>query len=111
MKLRTINEASNIIEDLIYDHLGSDWRFSVNHRFKRLYGRCDFLTRTIQIASVCATHCTDDHLQQMVLHEIAHGLSQNVGHNKVFKAICGMLECANDTPYFEDYASLDYLEK
>ena len=108
-KMRTILEATRMIESMIYAHLGADWRFNMNHRFKSLYGRCDYLTRIIHISTDCAIYCTEEHLIQMVLHEIAHGLAGNVGHNKVFKAVCGMLECENDSPYF--YASLDYLPK
>jgi hypothetical protein len=111
MKYRTLKEATALIEYLVLCHLGDDWRVNINHRFKALYGRCDFLTHIIHIAPDCAIYCTEEHLRQMVLHEIAHGLTGNVGHNKIFKAVCGMIECANDTPFFSDYASLDYLEK
>ena len=110
-ELRTVKEATRMIERMIYSHLDDDWRFNLNGRMTSSYGRCDFLTRIIHIARDCALLCTDIHLEQMVLHEIAHGLTNNVGHNKVFKAVCGMLECQNDTPYFEDYASLDYTKK
>lgn len=109
MKLRTLKEATRMIERIMYAHLGGDWRFYINHRFKSTYGRCDFLARIIEISTECATRCTDEHLQQMILHEIAHGLTGNVGHGKTFKAVCGMIECQNDSPHFEDYASLDYI--
>ena len=109
--MRTLYEATILIEGLIAFHLGGDWKLNINHRFKALYGRCDFLTHIIHIRPDCAIHCTEEHLIQMVLHEIAHGLIHNVGHGKNFKAVCGMIECANDSPYFSDYASLDYLPK
>lgn len=107
--MRTLEEATKFLESLILFHLGNDWKLNINKRFKHLYGRCDYLTHIIHIEYQSAIHCTDEHLRQMVLHEIAHGLTHNVGHNKLFKAMCGMIECSNDTPYFEDYASLDYL--
>lgn len=109
--MRTIEEAILIIEELIASHLGGDWRLKINYRFTASYGMCEFLTHIIHIAPDCAIHCTEDHLRQMVLHEIAHGLTHNVGHNKIFKAVCKEIGCKTDTPYFSDYASLSYLPK
>ena len=108
---RTIKEATRMIERMIYAHLGSDWRFNINHHFKSSYGRCDFLPHIIHIATDCALYATEEHLTQMVLHEIAHGLSGNVGHGKVYKDICRLIEFKIDTPYFDDYADLSYLTK
>ena len=108
-KLRTVKEATRMIERMMYAHLGSDWRFNMNNRFKRLYGRCDYLPHIIHIATDCALYATEEHLIQMVLHEIAHGLSGNVGHGKVYKDICRLIGCKIDTPYFDDYANLSYL--
>ena len=108
-ELRTTKEATRLIERLIFAYLGSDWRFNMNGRFKVLYGRCDFLTHIIHIATDCALRCTEEHLIEMVKHEIVHGLSHNVGHNESFKQICEDIGCKNNTPYFSDYASLGYL--
>ena len=58
------------------------WSFGLDHARTRL-GACDYAARRITCSTYLIAYLADDEVEQVILHEIAHGLAgQAAGHGK-----------------------------
>jgi len=71
-------------ETLVRHHLGRDWSFSLDHARTRL-GCCHYEEKTITCSTYLVAYLADDEVEQVILHEIAHGLAgAGAGHGKTW---------------------------
>lgn len=70
---------------LVATHLGPDWSFGLDHARTRL-GCCHFDQKTITCSRYLVGYLADDEVEQVILHEIAHGLAgAKAGHGKAWQ--------------------------
>jgi predicted SprT family Zn-dependent metalloprotease len=60
-----------------------DWCFKINRR-RRSLGMCFFGSRRIELSIIYIRNNSVEHIRQTLLHEIAHALTPNHGHDKVW---------------------------
>ncbi|MCL2481818.1 MAG: SprT-like domain-containing protein [Propionibacteriaceae bacterium] len=71
--------------DLVHRHLGGSWSFGLDHARTRL-GCCHYCDKTITCSRYLVAYLADDEVEQVILHEIAHGLAgPRAGHGRVWK--------------------------
>lgn len=69
--------------DLVARHLDG-WSFGLDHARTRV-GACHYAARRITCSTYLVAYLADDEVDQVILHEIAHGLvGQKAGHTKVW---------------------------
>ncbi|MBT2501995.1 SprT-like domain-containing protein [Curtobacterium sp. ISL-83] len=73
-------------EHLIAAHLGrGTWSFGFDHAKTRA-GQCDFAKRRITVSRHLAVRFTDEDVDQVLLHEIAHALAgARAGHGPTWR--------------------------
>lgn len=76
-------EAKQLAERLIATHL-TGWSFGWNNR-KRSFGLCNYSNRTIYLSAALLAAQSDKGVEQTLLHEIAHALTQGSGHGVLWK--------------------------
>ena len=83
-----LNLAEQLAQDLMSIFGLDDWSFKFNNS-KRMLGVCKEGKRTIELSSAYVRENSVEHVQDTILHEIAHALVgvQN-GHNDVWKSMC-----------------------
>lgn len=71
---------------LMAEHLGDpSWSFGFDHAKTRA-GQCDFARRRITVSRHLAARFSDEDVDQVLLHEIAHALSgARAGHGPVWR--------------------------
>ena len=67
-------EAKSLAERLIKLYLGSKWKFKWSAS-KKWYGYCDYDTKTIRLSKPLVKIESEEHVEDTILHEIAHALS------------------------------------
>lgn len=72
--MNSLIEVQALAKKLVREHLGSAWMFTWNKR-KTAFGVCKYRTREIQLSSYHSQHETMDAIEQTILHEIAHALT------------------------------------
>jgi predicted SprT family Zn-dependent metalloprotease len=55
-------------------------------------GWCDISHKVIEISPVYALYLTEEHLEQLMLHEIAHAITGH-GHTPTFRIKCKEIGC------------------
>ena len=71
---------------LVASHLGSSWSFGLDHARTRL-GCCHYAKKTITCSTYLIAYLADDEVEQVILHEIAHGVvGPSVGHGRAWLA-------------------------
>ena len=96
---RTEEEAIELAKKVMFDKGLLDpmlWKFELSNRFKRRIGDCNRLTNVIRVGSRFARYATTYHFEQVVLHEIAHALT-DCGHTRKFKQVCKEIGCETDS--------------
>ncbi|MEJ8285607.1 MULTISPECIES: SprT-like domain-containing protein [Curtobacterium] len=73
-------------EALITEHLGAgSWAFGFDHAKTRA-GQCDFARKRITVSRHLAARFSDDDVEQVLLHEVAHALAgARAGHGPKWK--------------------------
>lgn len=73
-------------EALITEHLGAgSWGFGFDHAKTRA-GQCDFARKRITVSRHLAARFSDDDVEQVLLHEVAHALAgARAGHGPKWK--------------------------
>ena len=67
---------------LVARHLGSTWSFGLDHARTRL-GCCHYSSKKITCSRYLVAYLAPDEVEQVILHEIAHGLvGARAGHGK-----------------------------
>jgi len=65
--------------------LGPGWSFGLDHARTRL-GCCHYTEKTITCSRYLVAYLADDEVEQVILHEIAHGLAgHQAGHGRVWQ--------------------------
>ncbi|OII11343.1 hypothetical protein BIU97_05395 [Curtobacterium sp. MCBA15_009] len=79
-------------EELIAEHLGTGtWTFGFDHAKTRA-GQCDFARRRITVSRHLAARFSDDDVEQVLLHEVAHALAgPRAGHGAGWKRTASAL--------------------
>ncbi|MDR0285149.1 MAG: SprT-like domain-containing protein [Propionibacteriaceae bacterium] len=73
-------------ERLIARHLGGDWSFGLDHARTRV-GCCHYAARRITCSTYLVAYLADDEVEQIILHEVAHGLAgPAAGHGGRWRA-------------------------
>ena len=60
-----------------------DWCFKINRR-RRSLGMCFFESRRIELSAIYIRNNSCEHVCETLLHEIAHALTPNHGHDKIW---------------------------
>ena len=76
-------EAVQLAQDLMNQWGLDDWRFKINRR-RRSLGMCFFESKRIELSAIYLQNNTTEHVVETLLHEIAHALTPNHGHDKVW---------------------------
>lgn len=72
---------------LMTTHLDASWTFGFD-RARARAGACNWTTRRITVSRALTPDMTDDELDQVLLHEIAHALAgHEAGHGPRWRAI------------------------
>lgn len=109
MRRRTLQQALELAKKLMFDNGLLDpkeWSVIVNFNFKSSYGVCDYLMRRIELSPRIAVYATPFHLEQLILHEIAHALTDCNGHTPEFRKVCREIGC--ETIYHNFKWNMDY---
>lgn len=79
--MTTLEAVRARAQHLMSTHLGNGgWTFDFDHAKTRA-GQCDFARRRITVSRYLAVRFSDDDVDQVLLHEIAHALSgARAGH-------------------------------
>lgn len=84
-----MQDAEDFAEWFMIKHglIEQGWTFRWNNR-KRAYGTCFYFTKRIELSRFLFEAVDDDHVQDTILHEIAHALAgHTAGHGPKWKAI------------------------
>lgn len=60
-----------------------DWSFKINRR-RRSLGMCYVGSRRIELSVIYIRNNSAEHIKETLLHEIAHALTPNHGHDKIW---------------------------
>uniref|UniRef100_A0A6M3LCF4 Putative helicase n=1 Tax=viral metagenome TaxID=1070528 RepID=A0A6M3LCF4_9ZZZZ len=96
----TRNEASTFCREELNKHNLSDWhiRLVTEVKSNSFLGKCSYKDKSIYLNA----HHIDTHLQaeveNTILHEIAHALTEGAGHDDVWKDKAKELGCTNTLP-------------
>jgi len=95
MKLK---EARDLAISLMKEHGIFDWKFEFDNAKKR-FGCCNYTNKTITLSA----HLTEINevlrVRNTILHEIAHALCPQQGHNKIWKAKAIEIGCNGQRCY------------
>lgn len=87
--------VEQIASDKIAEHLSSAWSFKFNST-KRAVGQCCYATCTIFVSRIYLEQLTEESLNDIIIHEIAHALAGHAaGHGAEWKAVCKQLGLEN----------------
>ncbi|MCL1907380.1 MAG: SprT-like domain-containing protein [Propionibacteriaceae bacterium] len=68
--------------ELVQHHLGPSWSFALDHARTRV-GCCHYSDKKITCSRYLVAYLADDEVDQVILHEIAHGLvGARAGHGR-----------------------------
>lgn len=83
---RSLESVRVRADELLTAHLGPGrWTFAFDHAKTRA-GQCDFARRRITVSRHIAARVTEDDVEQVLLHEVAHALAgPRAGHGPVWR--------------------------
>lgn len=83
-------EYESLASELLKKHNLVDWTFGwdENNRLKSRIGLCDYSKKRVSVTKQFAIKQPNYEVKNIILHEIAHALTEGHGHNKVWKAKC-----------------------
>lgn len=97
----------NLIESLFYQKIKEfnllEWNFKWTKKLST-YGTCDYKNKTIELSLPIAVSDKEKAIDTL-LHELAHALTPDDGHGKVWKAKC--LEIGAEPKRLADNVKLD----
>ena len=99
--MMTKQDAENIVNGLIVEHGLTGWTFRWMRRrepFSRA-GQCNWVKKTIELAPVYVELNDARHVMNTILHEVAHALTPNHGHNKYWRAKAQAIGCTGARCY------------
>ncbi len=83
-----IDHARILAHELMYLYSLNGWEFGFNNS-KRMLGVCKEGEKRIELSRVYVAQNTERHVQDTILHEIAHALvGVKHGHNQVWRDMC-----------------------
>ena len=83
--MASAQQTLKIGQDLVARLLGPNWSFGLDHARTRL-GACHYAEHKITCSRYLVAYLADDEVEQVILHEVAHGLvGQGAGHSKVWQ--------------------------
>jgi predicted SprT family Zn-dependent metalloprotease len=82
----SLDQVRDRAEQLLRLHLGGgSWSFGFDHAKTRA-GQCDFAKRRITVSRHLAARFSDEDVEQVLLHEVAHALSgARAGHGPAWR--------------------------
>lgn len=84
---KRLNQHKTLSQELIYNYLGESWSFGFDRAVRRA-GLCNYQKKLITVSRHFAAHASQEDVQQIVLHEIAHALAgPKAGHGQLWKQI------------------------
>jgi predicted SprT family Zn-dependent metalloprotease len=88
--LRTKSEAYSLISKLTEKHDVSDYTIKLVQKCKKrtTVACCYRILKRFDFVEHYATHLTEKDFIELILHEIAHALTPNHGHDRVFRNMC-----------------------
>ena len=78
-----LNEASELAQNLIAEHLPYPWKLTWD-RAKTRFGQCNHNHKTISLSIPLTRGNSYDEILDTILHEIAHALTPRHGHDSVW---------------------------
>jgi predicted SprT family Zn-dependent metalloprotease len=84
--------VANRVETLLATHgLLAEWRFEWDRATTR-FGQCDHRTKLITLSRHLSDKASDDDVEQVILHEIAHALAgSREGHGTKWRSIAARI--------------------
>lgn len=84
--MTSLEQVRDRAEELLRLHLGGgSWSFGFDHAKTRA-GQCDFAKRRITVSRHLAARFSDEDVEQVLLHEVAHALSgARAGHGPAWR--------------------------
>jgi len=101
MNLEDAEILANLLIEQYLPKLG--WSFGW-HNAKRTFGTCNYCTRKISLSKPLTAIQTEKHVEDTILHEIAHALTPGSGHGPEWKRQAILLGC---TPKATSYSDLE----
>lgn len=84
----TINQALTLARKLMKNHSELRlWSVTTNKR-KSAFGVCNYTKRQIELSMLLVPVMTDEGIKETIIHEIAHALTPDHHHDRVWKAKC-----------------------
>jgi predicted SprT family Zn-dependent metalloprotease len=105
-----LDQARLLAQTLINKHLDDSWSFAWTNS-NRVYGRCDYTRRQIQLSKLITEHRPEHKVKQTILHEIAHALTPGCKHNTTWKTVArnlGVINPRSTAPIDFERSNLPY---
>ena len=88
--LRTTTQAQLLISQLTVKHGVGYYNINMVQRCKKrtTVATCNRRMKRFDFVEHYATHLTEQDFIELILHEIAHALTPNHGHDRIFRNMC-----------------------
>lgn len=91
---RPLEAILNNAYDMMAEHGLEGWRVRFDHARRRA-GQCDYTRKTISLSRHYARYAETSHIQDTILHEIAHALvGPQHGHDAVWRQMARKIGCS-----------------
>lgn len=94
-----LEDARKMAGELLERHGLDEWHFHMNGRYKTRFGNCNCRDKVISISSRLTKLNSEEEVRNTILHEIAHALTPNHGHDKMWKMKAKQIGCDAERCY------------
>lgn len=111
IKYRTSEEARHEFLRLAKLHGYGYYKVDIVHRsdIKRAIATCNNYLMRFELTEFYAIHLKPEHLNEVILHEIAHAMTPGHGHDAMFRRACRRIGAIETRKGNFDYITLDTL--
>jgi len=94
-------KGKQLAESLIRQYC-PDYKFKFNDRYTTQFGNCNWKTKTISLSSKLVKLNKEEQIRNAILHEIAHAITPQHGHDKEWRKTAVSIGCIGDRCYSKE---------
>lgn len=100
----TLEYVEEKIKELFTKHNLNDWKFQWMKRMSKFSraGSCNYKNKVIKMSPTFVELNSEEHVNEVMLHEIAHALMPRHHHNKFWKRKALEIGCTGNTYYSKE---------